>query len=234
MPSKADILADLRASLAAIEAGEAVPGEDDAPAWQGAASARDAERPAGQGRGPCRSTGVPSLEAASATFAADGAGTPEGKAADDAFRKILRWVSVRERSTAYVRERLLKDEFPPEAMEEAVARAVGCRAVDDRRYGDALIRMKLAAGRGLRDAEAEIEALGIDPASLDAWQEHAERGREAEVGRALAVLRRRPPRAKAAREAAFRKLVGQGYGTDIASTAARLWYEEARAADSIS
>lgn len=201
MPSKADILADLRASLAAIEAGEA----------------------------------VPSPEAAPATPAADGATGPSGgKTADDAFRKILRWVSVRERSTAYVRERLLKDEFPPKAVEEAVARAVDCRAVDDRRYGDALIRMKLAAGRGLRDAEAEIETLGIDPASLDAWQEHAERGREAEVERALAVLRRRPPRAKAAREAAFRKLVGQGFGTDIASTAARLWYEEARVADSIS
>ena len=101
------------------------------------------------------------------------------------------------------------------------------RAIDDRRYGDALIRMRLAAGKGLRDAEAEIEALGIDPRTLDAWQEHAERGRDAEIERALALLRRRPPRAKAAREAAFRKLVSQGYATDIASTAARIWHEEA-------
>ena len=44
--------------------------------------------------------------------------------------------------------------------------------------------------------------------------------------RALALLRRRPPRAKQAREAAFRKLVGQGFPTDIASSAARLWSEE--------
>lgn len=152
-----------------------------------------------------------------------------GKTADEAFRKILRWVSVRERSTAYVRERLAKDEFPTEAIEEALDQAVRTRAVDDRRYSDALIRMKLSAGKGLRAVEAEISELGIDPASLDAWQEHASRGSEAEVERALAMLRRRPPRAKQAREAAFRKLVGQGYTADVASTAARRWFEESRA-----
>ena len=153
---------------------------------------------------------------------------PEGeKTADEAFRKILRWVAVRERSTASGRERLLKDGLSATIVEDTIARAERARAIDDRRYGDALIRMRLAAGKGLRDAEAEIEALGIDPRTLDAWQEHAERGRDAEIERALALLRRRPPRAKAAREAAFRKLVSQGYATDIASTAARLWHEEA-------
>lgn len=156
----------------------------------------------------------------------NGVAEPE-KTAEEAFRKILRWASVRERSTAYVRDRLSKDEFPSEVIEEALERAVRVHAIDDRRYSDALIRMKLSAGKGLRAAEAEISELGIDPASLDTWQEHAERGRDAEVERALAVLRRRPPRAKQAREAAFRKLVGQGYATDVASTAARRWFEEA-------
>ena len=42
----------------------------------------------------------------------------------------------------------------------------------------------------------------------------------------LALLRRRPPRAKRAREAAFRKLVTQGFDTDVAVTAARRWSEE--------
>lgn len=155
-----------------------------------------------------------------------GIDAPE-KTADAAFRKILHWVSVRERSSAYVRDRLIRDEYPPDAVEEALDRAMRVHAVDDRRYSDALIRMKLAAGRGLRDAEAEIESLGIEPSSLDAWREHAERGSNAEVDRALALLRRRPPRAKHLREAAFRKLVSQGYSTDVASTAARQWSEEA-------
>ena len=94
------------------------------------------------------------------------------------------------------------------------------RAIDDRRYADALVRTRLAAGKGLRDARSEIEALGIDPESLDAWQEHAARGREAEVERALALLRRRPPRAKQVREAAFRKLAARGFDTDEETLAA--------------
>ncbi|MFR5827791.1 MAG: regulatory protein RecX [Adlercreutzia equolifaciens] len=101
----------------------------------------------------------------------------EGKTARDAYQKILRWAAVRERSTAYLRERLLKDDFPAAVVEEALQRAVRVRAVDDRRYADALVRMKLAAGRGLRDAEREIEELGIDPATLDFWVEHERKGR---------------------------------------------------------
>ena len=46
------------------------------------------------------------------------------------------------------------------------------------------------------------------------------------MGRALAALRRRPPKAKRAREAAFRRLVSQGFSTDVAATASRTWSEE--------
>lgn len=147
------------------------------------------------------------------------------KTADDAYRQILRWVSVRERSTAYLRDRLLKAEYSDEAVSQALERACRVHVVDDRRYADALIRMKLSAGKGLREAEREIGELGIDPSSLDAWQEHDALGREAEVNRALAVLDRRPPRAKQVRDAAFRRLVSQGYSSDVAATAARLWTE---------
>lgn len=206
MGSKADTIADLRRAMAALEGGDLSYIEASVPP------------PA-----VC----VDSTPAKGDEEAARAAG--DERTADAAFRKILRWAAVRERSSASLRERLLKDDFAPEAIDEALERAVRAHVVDDRRYGDALIRMKLSAGKGLRSAVAEIEALGIDPTSLDAWQEHAEQGREAEVERALAVLRRRPPRAKAAREAAFRKLVGQGYDTDIASTAARLWAEESLA-----
>lgn len=199
MGTKADTIADLRRALAALESGIAP--RSDAVASPASPCAGSAPEKAEGGHG-----------------GAEG----EERAADAAFRRILRWAAVRERSSAYLRDRLLKDDFAPEVIDEA-------HVVDDRRYGDALIRMKLSAGKGLRSAVAEIEGLGIDPTSLDAWQEHAEQGREAEVERALAVLRRRPPRAKAAREAAFRKLVGQGYDTDVAATAARLWAEESLA-----
>lgn len=216
MVARADIIAGLRASMAAIEQGSACD--------TGVADGRSDSLPATSAAQPSS----PGPEGQIHVASCESGCAESGKTADEAFRKILRWVSVRERSTAYVRERLAKDEFPTEAIEGALDRAVRTRAVDDRRYSDALIRMKLSAGKGLRAVEAEISELGIDPASLDAWQEHASRGSEAEVERALAMLRRRPPRAKQAREAAFRKLVGQGYTADVASTAARRWFEELR------
>lgn len=220
MPVKADILADLRASVAAIERGDA-----DA----AATGAQEPSPPRGRFRGADGGARRPAYDGPEDGAADDGAKAPDGQGgtAEEAYRKVLRWAAVRERSSAYVRERLVRDGFPPEAVEEALARAVRVRAVDDRRYGDALVRATLAAGKGLRAAEAEIEALGIDPATLDSWQEHAACGREAEVARALEVLRRKPPRAKAAREAAFRRLYGRGFSSDVASTAARLWSEEA-------
>lgn len=222
MSSKADILATLRADIAALEAVSPLEGQGtQAVAWP-----RSAEDDAvcGEREGTSCSQGL-----GRTARKAEQGGDPnseEGKTARDAYQKILRWAAVRERSTAYLRERLLKDDFPAAAVEEALQRAQRVRAVDDRRYADALVRMKLAAGRGLRDAEREIEDLGIDPATLDSWAEHEQKGRDFEVNRALAALRRRPPKAKRAREAAFRRLVSQGFSTDVAATASRRWSEE--------
>ncbi len=269
MASKADILAALRADIAALEA--APPSEEPCaqiaalphPVEDVAVCGKDREASCSQSLG-CPSRGEEREGALN---------DEEGKTARDAYQKILRWAAVRERSTAYLRERLLKDDFPAAVVEEALQRAMRVRAVDDRRYADALVRMKLAAGRGLRDAEREIEELGIDPATalqramrvravddrryadalvrmklaagrglrdaereieelgidpatLDSWVEHERKGRDFEVGRALAALRRRPPKAKRAREAAFRRLVSQGFSADVAATASRTWFEE--------
>lgn len=195
-PSKQELLAQLRNSIQAIES------EEEAIRADGAAS--DSE---------FASSGLAPLQ------------SENEKTADDAYRQILRWVSVRERSTKYLRERLLKEGFAEQDIAFSLERACRVHAVDDRRYADSLVRMKLAAGKGLRDAEREIRELGIDPATLDAWQEHDSLGREAEVNRALDSLIRRPPRAKQQREAAFRRLVSLGFSTDIAASAARIWTE---------
>ncbi|MEF2671865.1 regulatory protein RecX [Adlercreutzia sp.] len=222
MASKADILAALRADIAALEA--APPSEE--PCAQIAAWPHPAEDDAVCGRDTGASCAQDLSRSSRGEERESALSGEEGKTARDAYQKILRWAAVRERSTAYLRERLLKDDFPAAVVEEALQRAVRVRAVDDRRYADALVRMKLAAGRGLRDAEREIEELGIDPATLDSWVEHERKGRDFEVGRALAALRRRPPKAKRAREAAFRRLVSQGFSTDVAATASRTWFEE--------
>ncbi len=224
MASKADILAQLRQSVAAIERGDTA-----GAAVQSRDAVRTARSEVERAMGPILGSHADAaLGPCSCSGRAQGeqAARESEKTAEAAYQKILRWVAVRERSTAYLRNRLAQDDFPVEAIDEALERALRTHAVDDRRYCDALVRMRLAAGKGLRGAEVEIAELGIDPCSLDAWQEHEARGADAEVERALGVLRRRPPRAKQAREAAFRKLVGQGYATDVAASAARRWYEE--------
>ena len=107
MASKADILAALRADIAALEATSSseepcaqiaawpCPAEDDA------VCDRDTGASCAQNLG--RSSHGEEQENALSN--------EEGKTARDAYQKILRWAAVRERSTAYLRERLLKDDF---------------------------------------------------------------------------------------------------------------------------
>lgn len=232
MSSQADILNQLREAVAAIERGDGLSSASPSPSAE-ALARRCPGAESGMRGAPRHSTVRPSSSAkirAAGASALDEAERPEEEVptAQEAYQKILRIISVRERSSAYLRERLRKEEFPSQAIEEALEKAQRLYLVDDRRYGDALIRMRLAAGKGLRDAEQEIEGLGIDPTTLDAWQEHAAQGPEAERERALALLRRRPPRAKNVRDAAFRKLVNQGFSTDVAGSVARQWAEEQR------
>lgn len=154
----------------------------------------------------------------------------EGDASEHAFRKIERLCLVREQASEQLRQRLVRDGFEHDAIEAAIARALACGLVDDRRFADVLVRSRLSQGRGRRGIASELERLGIDSDEVAALVESGE-DEGAEVRRALEVLERKPPRAKNAREAAFRRLVQKGYGSAAASTAARLWSEASSAAD---
>lgn len=142
-----------------------------------------------------------------------------------AFSKIHRLVAVRERASEELRQRLRREGFSEEATEKALERALMSGLVDDSRFAEALVRTRLASGKGMRGIEAELEKWGIDPGAAIAHQEET-CGEDAEVQRALEVLRRRPPKAKNQRDAAYRRLMQKGYGSSIASTAARLWNEQ--------
>ncbi|WP_302389797.1 regulatory protein RecX [Eggerthella sinensis] len=150
---------------------------------------------------------------------------PQDPHADPAaFRKIERLCLVREQASEQLRQRLARDGFEPDAVETAVARALACGLVDDSRFADVLVRSRLAQGRGRRGIAAELEALGIDADGVEALA--AGDGDDAgEVDRALALLDRKPPRAKNRRDAAYRRLAGKGFSASVSSTAARLWCE---------
>ena len=134
-------------------------------------------------------------------------------------------LSAREHSSAQAREKLKAAGYSDAVVDATLQRAVELRFIDDARYADALIRSRIAAGKGIAFALRDIEALGIDPFELDSYLEHQEGGEESEVSRALALLDRRPPRCKNAREGAYRKLMQAGFPPSIASQASRQWTE---------
>lgn len=144
------------------------------------------------------------------------------KSPEAAFQRIVRLASRSEQASSKLRARLLREGFPEESVEPAIKRALACGLVDDARYAEVLVRSRMAQGRGRQGIALELEKLGIDVADLD---EIFEECGQTEIDRALALLDRKPPQAKNVRAAAYRRLVQKGYGSEVASSASRLWCE---------
>lgn len=141
-----------------------------------------------------------------------------------AFQKVARSASIREQSTASMRAKLAQAGFDEAVAEAALQRACACGFVDDRRYAEARVRSALAAGKGLRLVEQELEGLGVALEEVQAYQEHCEEGAD-EVSRALEVLSRKRFTAKNRWQAGYRFLVQRGFSGDAATSAVRLWIE---------
>ena len=147
-----------------------------------------------------------------------------------AFEKVTRLACARERGSRELIDRL----------------------IDDTRYGAVLIRTRVAQGRGRKGIEDELERAGIAASDIPGWPEEffsvddfdpfrvnanaeddvvgcsfgSESSDEQEIERALALLRRKPPRSKNIQASAYRKLVTKGYSTSVASAATRRFMEE--------
>lgn len=230
MPDAAEVRARLRAQIAAIEASPSAckgdagreapcPSPEDAQVLRGALDPLqedDGLRAASGSLAGPRGGGVPQAASVEALAADD---------AERAFRKIERLALAREQASAALRARLVREGFPPEAADAAVGRALACGLVDDARYAEVLVRSRLSQGRGAQGIAAELESLGIDASVVPGWPEEFAVDHESEVVRALALLDRKPPRAKNKRDAAYRRLAQKGFGASVASTAARIWSE---------
>ena len=150
---------------------------------------------------------------------------PEGE--QKAFAKVQRLACVRERCESELRARLARDGFTAQDADAAVRRAVACGLVDDMRYAGVLIRSRISQGRGKSGIVSELERAGIDATAVPGWpEEFFHEDTPSELERALGLLRRKPPRAKDVRGAAFRRLVGKGYSQQVAYDAARRYAEE--------
>ena len=140
-----------------------------------------------------------------------------------ALRKIADLVNASDKSELSIRQRLAQKGFNEAAIDASVAKAKEYGFIDDLRYGEVLLRSRMAQGRGRVGIERELRLQNIDPYSIEGWDEYFECGDEGEFERALQVLERKPPKSKNLRESAFRKLVQKGYSTSVASSAARTW-----------
>ena len=169
-----------------------------------------------------------------------------------AFEKVTHLACTRERGSRELIDRLVRDGFPQEVAESAVQRALDCGLIDDTRYGAVLIRTRVSQGRGRKGIEDELERAGIAASDIPGWPDEffsvdnfdpfrvnanaeddvvgcsfgCESSDEQEIERALALLRRKPPRSKNVQASAYRKLVTKGYSTSVASAATRRFMEE--------
>lgn len=169
-----------------------------------------------------------------------------------AFEKATRLACARERGSRELIDRLVRDGFSQEVAESAVQRALDCGLIDDTRYGAVLVRTRVSQGRGRKGIEDELERAGIAASDIPGWPEEffsvddfdpfrvnanaeddvvvcsfgSESSDEQEIERALALLRRKPPRSKNVQASAYRKLVTKGYSTSVASAATRRFMEE--------
>lgn len=142
-----------------------------------------------------------------------------------AFKKIERLVKVRDRSVQEVTERLRKDNYPEQSINDAIERALRCGYLDDERFADLLIRSRLRAGRGLAGIVAELKRNGIDPETqLDSFPDAYLLMFPDQKDSAIALLCKKPPRSKNKLQAAYAKLIRSGYTSALASEAAREWY----------
>ena len=143
----------------------------------------------------------------------------------DAFSKIVALVNVSDRSEKMLRERLSREGFGEEEIDEAINRAKRCGIIDDLRYADVLIRSRLNQGRGAVGIERELGTHGIDVGQVAGWPFAFGIDDESERQRAHAFLEAHPSRSKNRREGAYRKLIQKGYSSAVAASVARMLTE---------
>ncbi len=140
-----------------------------------------------------------------------------------AFQKIVRLVSVRERCASELHARLIRDGFGQDAAELSVRRACECGLVDDMRFAEVYIRSKLSQGRGVVGITNDLRQRGIDIHDVCGWPEEFYPGvdNKSELDRALDVLEHRPSHSKNQMKSAYQKLISRGFDSSVAQSAAR-------------
>lgn len=140
-----------------------------------------------------------------------------------AFRKIERLLSVRDRSVTETISRLQRDRFTEQAINDAVERALRCGYLDDERFADGFIRSRLRAQKGINGIVRDLKNHHIDAYSIPDFPDRFLEEQGSQLENALHLLERKPPRAKNQKQAAYAKLIRNGFSSTIASSAVKTW-----------
>lgn len=149
----------------------------------------------------------------------------DDQASDDAFSRIVRMVTKRDKCTEEVRRRLFAEGYDGSAIDCAVSRAIACGLLDDIRYADVLIRTRISQGKGRDGIIRELSSCGIDPCDIPDWPDgyFDSSDGDGEFLRAVALLERKPSRSKNVQAGSYRKLLQHGYSSAVASRAVRAY-----------
>ena len=142
---------------------------------------------------------------------------------NEAFHKIERLLSVRDRSVSEVRSRLQRGRYTEGAINESIERALRCGYLDDARFADIFIRSKLRASKGINGIVRDLKQHNIDAYNIPDFPDAYIEEQGSQLENAIHLLKRKPPRAKNKQQAAYAKLIRNGFSSSIASTAVRTW-----------
>ena len=146
-----------------------------------------------------------------------------------ALEVAYRFLGRRDRTVAEVRERLEAEKIEAEVVDEAIAELTRQGYLDDARYAQRFAEDRRTIDAwGAERIERRLLAVGVDPGLIAVAI--GERDGAEELGAALAVLRRRFPRAPADdrdRDRALGILVRKGYDLDLAYDAVRAYERDA-------
>ena len=134
-------------------------------------------------------------------------------------------INFRDYPSKELGQKLLDDGYPESVVDGIVDRALEVGIVNDRRFAESFIRMKVLAGWGKLRIFKELERRGIAEDVLEGLSEELPSA-EDEQERAYELACRRRLSGKNDFQKIVRHLVGRGYSVSCASAAARRVLDE--------
>jgi len=161
----------------------------------------------------------------------------EAECTDKAVTAALQYLTARPRSTAEVRERLQRKQFPPEAVEAALTRLQERGLIDDIAFSRFWVENRQACRpRGVQALRSELYRKGIDHTIIDATLNDTDlMGDEYEQALTLARAALRKY-ADAPNYATFQRRLGgylqrRGFGFNTVSSILDLLWQEVQQGD---